>query len=768
MSGFGVAQPVRRVEDQRFIRGAGRYTDDIILPRQAYAYVLRSPHAHARIKGIDVAAARALPGVLGVHLLDDVEAAGLKRIRCDVPMENRDGTRRTNPTRTLLAGDTVRHVGDPVALIVAESLTIARAAAEAVHIDYAPLPAVSSMEAAAREGAALVWPDAPANRCFDWEIGDKAKSDALFAKAARIIALEVDNNRVVVASMEGRACNAEFVKGRFRIHAGTQGAHWLRNALAPVIGVKNEDVQVLTPDVGGGFGMKIFVYAEYALCAFAARLHGRPVKWTAERGEAFLSDTGGRSQIMRARLAVDEAGHFLALDVHNTAEMGAYLSPFSVFIPTMAGTKVLPSVYRFQSVYARVEGLFTHTPAIDAYRGAGRPESNYLVERLVDRAADELGIDRVVLRKRNMVKSTQMPWTAALGSVYDSGDFAGTMQIALDAIDWKGAAGRKRLARQRGLRRGIGIGYYLEATGGDPSERAEIRFAADGHVNVLVGTQSTGQGHETAYTQLIADRLGIDPALVRVVQGDSDRMASGGGTGGARSLYSEGSAIHAAARIVVDKGRSAAAEILEAAPGDVEFRNGSYTIIGTDRRIGLVALAQELRQRGQDPAARLDGAVDAPIAAHTFPNGCHAAEIELDPATGVVRVVSYVVADDMGTIINPMIVAGQIHGGVAQGIGQALMEHTVFDDSGQMLSASFMDYALPRAGDLPAIDVKLHEVACTTNPLGVKGAGEAGAVGSCPAVMNALQDALNEWGVSVDMPATPERVWRAIRSMPGD
>ncbi len=766
MSGFGVAQPVRRVEDQRFIRGEGRYTDDIILPRQAYAYLLRSPHAHARIKAIDVAAARALPGVLGVHLLDDVEAAGLKRIRCDVPMDNRDGTRRANPTRTLLAGDTVRHVGDPVALIVADSLAIAREAAEAVSIDYAPLPAVSTMQAAAREDAALVWSDAPANRCFDWEIGDKAQSDALFARAARIVSVEVDNNRVVVASMEGRACNAEFVKGRFRIHAGTQGSHWLRNALAPVIGVRNEDVQVLTPDVGGGFGMKIFVYAEYALCAFAARLHGRPVKWTAERGEAFLSDTGGRSQIMRARLAVDEAGHFLALDVHNTAEMGAYLSPFSVFIPTMAGTKVLPSVYRFQSVYARVEGLFTNTPAIDAYRGAGRPESNYLVERLVDRAADELGIDRIVLRKRNMVKSAEMPWQAALGSVYDSGDFAGTMQIALDAIDWKGAAGRKRLARKQGLRRGIGIGYYLEATGGDPSERAEIRFAADGHVDVLVGTQSTGQGHETAYTQLIADRLGIEPAHVRIVQGDSDRMKSGGGTGGARSLYSEGSAIHAAAQLVVEKGRSAAAEMLEAAASDVEFRDGHFTIVGTDRRIGLIALAQELRQRGQDPAAVLDGAVECPVPAHTFPNGCHAAEIELDPATGVVRVVSYAVADDMGTIVNPMIVAGQIHGGVAQGIGQALMERTVFDESGQMLSASFMDYALPRAGDLPDIHVKLHEVACTTNPLGVKGAGEAGAVGSCPAVMNALQDALSEWGVSVDMPATPERVWRAIHSKP--
>lgn len=762
MSTFGVAQPVRRVEDHRFIRGEGRYTDDVVLRRQAYGFVLRSPHAHARITSIDVGAARAMPGVIGVHLLADVEAAGLGPITCDVPMKNRDGSKRKNPVRPLLARDRVRHVGDPVAFVVAESLAEAREAAEAIVVDYAPLAAVGDMMAATAAGAPLVWDEAPGNLCFDWEIGDKAKTEALFAAAAKVVEVEVENNRVVVSSMEGRACNAEFVKGRFHIHASTQGAHWLRGALAPVLRVKNEELHVMTPDVGGGFGMKIFVYAEYALCCFAARLHGRPVKWTAERSEAFLSDTGGRSQTMRARLALDADNHFLAMDIHNTAEMGAYLSPFSVYIPTMAGTKVLPSVYRFQSLYARVEGVFTNTPAIDAYRGAGRPESNYLVERLVDRAAEVLGVDRIALRKRNMVKSSQMPWTAALGAVYDSGDFSGTMQIALDAIDWKGAAARKREARKKGLRRGIGIGYYLEATGGDPSERAEIRFAADGMVDVLVGTQSTGQGHETAYTQLIGDRLGIDATRVRIVQGDSDRIKSGGGTGGARSLYSEGSAIHAAAEIVVDKGKKAAADELEASAADIVFKDGVFSIVGTDRRIGIMELADQLRAGGKDPSKLLDGAVDMPIAAHTFPNGCHAAEIELDPDTGVVRVVSYAVADDMGTIVNPLIVAGQIQGGVAQGIGQALMERTVFNEEAQMLSASFMDYALPRAADLPDVAVKLHEVPCTTNPLGVKGAGEAGAVGSCPAVMNALQDALNEWGARVDMPATPEKVWRAI------
>lgn len=764
MTKFGVAQAVRRVEDQRFIRGAGLYTDDIVLKRQAYGFVLRSPHAHARIVAINVEAARTFPGVLGVYLLPDLEAAGIGKITCDVPMKNRDRTRRKNPQRTLLAGERVRHVGDPVAFIVAETLTQAREASEAIVIDYAPMKAVSDMPAALAAGAPLVWDEAPDNRCFDWEIGNKDACEKLFASAAKIVSVEVENNRVIVASMEGRACNAEFAKGRFTLYAGTQGAHSVRNAIAPVLGVTAESIRVVTPDVGGGFGMKLFVYAEYALCAFAARLLARPVKWTSERTEGFLSDTGGRAQIMKARLALDDEGRFLALDVHNQAELGAYLSPYSVFIPTIAGTKVLPTVYRFQAVYARVEGLFTNTPAIDAYRGAGRPESNYLVERLVDRAADELGVDRIALRKRNMVKPAQMPWTAALGSVYDSGDFPGTMQIALDAIDWKGAAKRKREALKKGLRRGIGIGYYLEATGGDPSERAEIRFAADGHVDVLVGTQSTGQGHETAYTQLIADRLGIDGALVRIIQGDSDRIKSGGGTGGARSLYSEGSAIHAAAEVVVDKGKKAAGDVLEAAVQDIEFKSGLFKIIGTDRQISVIALATALRDRGLDPAKLLDGGAEFPLAAHTFPNGCHAAEIELDPATGVVRVVSYAVADDMGTIVNPLIVSGQIHGGVAQGIGQALMERTVFDRDGQMLTASFMDYAVPRASDLPPLEVKLHEVPCTTNPLGVKGAGEAGAVGSCPAVMNALDDALKEWGVHVDMPATSERVWRAIHN----
>jgi carbon-monoxide dehydrogenase large subunit len=765
MTKFGAAQSVKRVEDHRLVKGEGRYTDDITLDDQAYGYVLRSPHAAARIVAVDTSAAKSAPGVLGVYTIADLDAAGVGALACAVPMKNRDGTPRKDPRRPVLARDRVRHVGDPVVFVVAETLAQARDAAEAVEIDYDPVPAVGDMRTALARGAPQVWDDAPGNICFDWETGDKAKVEDAFKEAAKVVSIEVENNKVVVASMEGRACNVAYdpATERFTMYAGTQGSHGMRAALAPVLGVAPERIHVLTKDVGGGFGMKIFIYPEYPMCAFAARALGRPVKWTSDRNEAFLSDTQGRAQIMRARLALDARGRFLALDVHNSADMGAYLSHYAVFIPTMAGTKVLPSVYRWGAIYARVEGVFTNTPAVDAYRGAGRPESNYLVERLIDKAAAELGVDRVTLRKKNMVQPSQMPWKSALGATYDSGDFPRTMKMALEAADWDGAKARKRQAKKEGKRRGIGVAYYLEATGGSPSERAEIRFAADGMVDVLVGTQSTGQGHETAYMQLVSAQLGIPFEKLRVVQGDSDVIKSGGGTGGARSLYSEGGAILAAADVVVKNGKTSAADVLEAAASDIEFAEGQFRIVGTDRKIGVLDLAAELRRRGVDPSKALDGAADWAIASHTFPNGCHVAEVELDPATGVVKVVRYVVADDMGRVVNPMIVAGQIHGGVAQGVGQALTERTVFDENGQMLSASFMDYQMPRADDLPPIDVVLNEVPCTTNPLGVKGAGEAGSVGSCPAVMNALADALAEWGASVEMPATPERVWRAIR-----
>ena len=770
MTKFGAAQGLRRVEDPRLLVGRGRYTDDITLPGQARGYVLRSPHAAARINGIDAEAARGMPGVLAVYTAADVEADGIGGLPCHVPMKNRDGSNRHDAVHPLLAADRVRYAGQPVAFVVAESLVEARDAAEAIMVDYADLPAVGTMPAAMADGAPLVWDDAPGNVAFDWETGDKAKVDELFAKADKVVAIDLVNNRIVVASMESRACNASYdaATGRFTVYAGTQGVHGLKNQLAQVhFKEPAENFHVVTTDVGGGFGMKIFVYAEYVLCTWATRKLGRPVKWTGDRSESFLSDTHGRAQWNHAELAVDADGKFLALRVRTEAEMGAYLSSFAPFIPTMAGSKVLPSVYQTQAVYVNVRGIYTNTTWVDAYRGAGRPESNYLVERLVDRAARELGIDRIELRRRNMVRPDQMPYRNALGQNYDSGDFPAILARAVEASHWHGIAARKQEALARGKRRGIGLASYLEATGGAPVERAEIKFAADGMVEVLVGTQSTGQGHETAYTQLVVEKLGVPVERVRVVQGDSDAIPTGGGTGGAPSLYSEGGAILAVTDVVIDKGRQAAADVLEAAAADIEFKEGEFRISGTDRAIQILALAQALREKGGDDAvkAALDAFANWDIKAHTFPNGCHVAEIELDPETGVVEVVGYSVVDDMGRVLNPLIAGGQVHGGVAQGIGQALMEHTAYDENGQLLAGSFMDYGMPRADDLPDIDVAFHPVPCTTNPLGVKGAGEAGAIGAPPSVMNALQDALDEFGVHhIDMPATPIAVWNAIQA----
>jgi carbon-monoxide dehydrogenase large subunit len=523
---------------------------------------------------------------------------------------------------------------------------------------------------------------------------------------------------------------------------------------------------VVTPDVGGGFGMKLFLYPEHVLTCYAAEKLGRPVKWASGRSEAFLCDTQGRDNITLGEVAIDADGKLLALRTLNLANMGAYLNTFAPAIPTGAGTGVLASVYGFKAVYANVLGVFTNTVPVDAYRGAGRPESNYLVERLITAAARELGIDGVEFRKRNMVLPSAMPHSTPVGKVYDSGDFHRVLGAAVDKMDYAGFATRRAEAVKRGKRRGFGLAYYLEATGGDPTERAEIRFADDGFVDVYVGTQSTGQGHETAYVQLTAAQLGVDGEKIRIRQGDTDTIPVGWGTGGARSLYSEGQAILLTADTVIKKGKQAAAEELEAAVADISFADGRFTIVGTDRGIDIMALAATQRQkaaRGQE-AVTLDAAEIAPIDKHTFPNGCHMAEVEIDPDTGVVTIIRYCVADDFGKTVNPLIVRGQVSGGVAQGFGQAVLERTAYDpDSGQLLSGSFMDYALPRADDLPDIEVELVEVPCLSNPLGVKGAGEAGAVGSPPAIINAIIDALSGDGViHIDMPATPEVVWRAL------
>jgi carbon-monoxide dehydrogenase large subunit len=771
MAKFGLSQSVRRVEDPRLLKGNGRYTDDISVPGQLHGYLLRSPHSHARILSIDTSAAAALPGVHAVLTGQDWLAEGLGEIPCAVPLKNRDGSLRANTPRYGLAVERVRHVGDPVAFIVAETVQAARDAAEAVMVDYDILPSTSDLATATEAGQPQIWDSAASNICFDWAVGDQAKTDALFASAAHVTKLTVVNNRIVVNSMEGRAALAEYdpATRRLTLYAGTQGSWLIKDLLAKsVFHLPPEDFRVVTPDVGGGFGMKIFLYAEYALCCWAAKRIGRPVKWASERMEAFQSDTQGRANLTEGELALDAEGRFLALRTRNYADMGAYLSTFAPFIPCGAGTKVLASVYGFQAIYANVLGVVTNTVPVDAYRGAGRPESNYLVERLIDSAARELGMDRIELRRRNMVPQSAMPHTTPVGQNYDSGDFSQVLDKAMVKSDWTGFAARRAASAAKGLRRGIGMAYYLEATGGDPSERAEFRFADDGHVDVLVGTQSTGQGHETAYAMLTHHQLGIPLDKIRILQGDSDAAPSGGGTGGARSLYSEGTALLATAATVIEKGKQAAGEVLEAAAADIEFEAGRFGIAGTDRGIGILELAATQRTRAArgETATTLDAAEVAAVPHGTYPNGCHIAEVEVDPETGHIAVDRYIVVDDVGHAINPLIVRGQVHGGVVQGIGQAVMERTAYDrETGQLLSASLNDYALPRAVDVPSIEVELVEIPCETNPLGVKGAGEAGAVGSPPAVMNALVDALAGDGIThLDMPATPEVVWKALHA----
>jgi aerobic carbon-monoxide dehydrogenase large subunit len=768
MTKFGLAQSIRRVEDPRLLLGRGRYTDDILLPGMLHGIVLRSPHAAAKINRIDTKAAASVEGVKAIYTGADFKADGIGPMPCAAPVQNRDGSNMADPPHPALVEDAVRYVGDPVAFIVADTPAAARDAAELIAVDYDVQPSITDLAAAMEGGVPLVWPEAANNIVFDWGLGDKAATDALFASAAHVTRLTVVNNRVIVASMEGRASIADYdsATGRWTLYANTQGGWLIKNLIGAVFQTEPANFRVITPDVGGGFGMKAFLYAEHVLVCYAARKLGRPVKWTSDRAEAFLSDTQGRDNITLGELAIDKDGRFLALRTRNVANMGAYLSTFAPYIPTLAGGAVLSGVYGFQQIYANVLGVFTHTAPVDAYRGAGRPESNYLLERLVDAAARELGIDRVELRRRNMIPASAMPHKTPVGKTYDTGDFAMVLDAALKQMDYAGFAARRAEAARRGKRRGIGLAYYLEVTMGDPTERAEIRFADDGFVDLYVGTQSTGQGHETAYIQLTSQRLGIDAEKIRVRQGDTDTIPVGGGTGGSRSLYSEGQAILLTAETVIDKGKQAAAEVLEAAAADIAFDDGRFAIVGTDRGIDIIALAATQRQKAAngEQAIILDAAEIATVAEHTFPNGCHMAEVEVDPETGVVDIVRYGVSDDFGKTVNPMIVRGQVHGGVAQGLGQALLERTSYDTkSGQLLTGSFMDYALPRADDLPDIEVDLLEVPSGSNPLGVKGAGEAGSVGSPPALINAIIDALSVDGVThIDMPTTPETVWQAL------
>ncbi|MGH6967864.1 MAG: xanthine dehydrogenase family protein molybdopterin-binding subunit, partial [Stellaceae bacterium] len=616
----------------------------------------------------------------------------------------------------------------------------------------------------------LVWDDILSNLCFDWETGNRKAAEAAFAKARHVIELSLVNNRLVANSMEPRGALGVYdaAEERFTLYTSTQGSHAIRRLLAAnVFKLAENRIRVVTPDVGGAFGMKLFLYPEHGLVLHAARKLGRPVKWIGERGESFLSDAQGRDNVTRARLALDADLNFLAVDVETTANLGAYLSNFGTFIPTMAGTAMLAGVYRMSAAVVRVKGIYTNTVPVDAYRGAGRPEANYALERLVDHAARQLGVAPAELRRRNFIPPEAMPFKTVLGMTYDSGEFARNLADALKRADADGFPARKAQSEARGKLRGLGFSTYIEQCGGGFDEMAEIRFDSSGAVTVIVGSQSSGQGHQTAYAQLVADGLGVPFGRVRVHQGDTDIVGFGRGTGGSRSLPVAGNALGIAVKRIIDKGKKIAAHRLEAAEADIEFADGQYVIAGTDKRVSMIEIAQAahnplLLPAGFEPG--FDEKAHYLPAAHTFPNGCHVCEVEIDPETGVTAVLRYVVVDDFGNVVNPLLLAGQIHGGVVQGIGQALIEGCVYDDGGQLLTGSFTDYAMPHADDVPAVEFAYNVVPCRTNPLGVKGAGEAGAIGAPPAVINAVVDALAGLGIeTIEMPATPHSVWRAIQ-----
>ena len=768
---FGIGQSVRRVEDRRFLTGQGRYLDDIDFDGQLRARVLRSPYAHAEIRGIDVTAATAVPGVVAVLTGAEVAADGLGDIPPGALVTNRDGSSNHVPSRPALALERVRFVGEPVALVLAESLEAARDAVEQIVVDYAGLPPVVATEDALGPDAPQIYPEAPQNLCMDWEKGDREATEAAFVAADHVVTLDHVNSRVVVNPIEPRGCIGLWdpEDQSYTLYNAGQAVHGISRMLATAVFKTTPDkLRVISPDVGGGFGTKNFVYPEMALVLWAARRLGRPVKWISERTEGFISDTQGRDHVMRAELALAADGRFLALRIASTANIGAYVSTFGAMIPTNPVAVVLGGVYDIPAIHYRVRGVFTNTVPVDAYRGAGRPEASYAIERLVELAALELGVDPLELRRRNFIRPEDMPYTTAVGSVLDCGEFERILNRVMETSDQDGFLARQRESEGKGRLRGRGFACYFEATLGQPSEKTEVRFDEDGGVTVLAGTMSNGQGHETTYAQILHQRLGLDFDSIRFLQGDTGQIAVGAGHGGSRSMQIGGSALLAAAEIVEEKAKRLAGHLLEAAPADIELTEGACRVVGTDLAIGLPELARIARDparlpEGMEPG--LDAVGGYEREANTFPNGAHVAEVEVDPETGGVRLLAYHVVDDFGTLLNPMITAGQVHGGVAQGVGQALLERTVFDpESGQLLSGSFMDYCLPRADDLPAIEVAFEAVPTETNPLGVKGCGEAGCIGALPAVINAVVDALRPYGIRhIDMPATPERVWSAIR-----
>ncbi len=776
-----IGRSVERKEDYRFITGAGQYTDDISLPQQSYACFVRSPHAHARIRAIETAAARAAPGVLAIFTGKDLAAIG--GLPCGWLITSIDGTPMKEPKHPVIAEDIVRHVGDQVALVIADSLAEAKAAAALVEVDYDVLPAVVDTATAAKNATAI-HSVAPDNICYTWAIGDAAAVDVAFAKAAHVTKLSFINNRLIPNAIEPRAANALYSRGddSYTLYVTSQNPHVERLLMtAFVLGLPEHKVRVVAPDVGGGFGSKIYLYAEESALVWASKRVGRPIKWTAERSESFLTDAHGRDHVTTAELALDKDGKFLALRVDTTANMGAYLSTFASCIPTILYATLLAGQYTTPHIYCRVQAVFTNTAPVDAYRGAGRPEATYVLERIVELAARELKIDPVELRRRNFIRT--FPYATPVALTYDTGDYEATLKRVLEIADVKGFAARKAASAAKGLLRGIGYSCYIEACGIAPSniagalgaraglyEAGEVRVHPTGKVTVFTGSHSHGQGHETTFAQVVAEKLGIGLDDVDIQHGDTAKVLFGMGTYGSRSLAVGGTAIVKAVDKVIAKGKKIAAHLLEAGDSDIEFVNGEFRVVGTDRKKAFAEVAFAAYVPHNYPLDKLEPGLNENAfydpTNFTFPAGSYVCEVEVDPATGVVRIDRFAACDDFGNVVNPMIVEGQVHGGLAQGIGQALREGCAYNSDGQLVTGSFTDYAMPRADDLPQFVVETARgTPCTHNPLGVKGCGEAGAIGSPPAVINAIVDALAGLGVrDVAMPATPYRVWQTIQA----
>ena len=770
MMKYGIGQPVTRSEDPKLLRGEGNYTDDVNLDGQAYGVMVRSPYAHGTLNGIDTAEAAAAPGVLAILTGADLDAAGLGTMKCGLPLKGRDGSPLQYVPRPALATDKVRYVGDPVAIVIAETAVQARDAAELVELDIDPLPAVTDARAAAEQGAPQLYDSISGNTAIDFQYGDTEKVDAAFASAAHVTRLPLRNNRIVVSAMEPRSAVGSFdadTEG-YTLNVGCQGVFGMMNTLAKqVFNIEPEKMHVITGNVGGSFGMKAGAYPEYICVLHAAKLLGRPVKWTDDRSGSFLSDCHGRDHDMTGELALDADGQFTALRITGYGNVGAFLTAVSPMMPTMNTLKNANSVYRLPLIEVASKAVFTNTTPVTAYRGAGRPEANYYMERLIETAAREMGIDAIELRRRNQILPSEIPYAAANGMNYDSGDFPTIMQKAVEASDWDGFAARKAESEKRGKLRGRGVGCYLEVTAPVQEEMGGIRFEENGDVTIITGTLDYGQGHWTPFAQVLHQKLGVPFERIRLIQGDSAELIAGGGTGGSKSIMASGAAILEASDIVIDKGKKIAAHVFETAVEDIVFEGGAFQVAGTDKTVTVTELAEQLR-------GGLDLPEDLPrdlsvkhifdAAPSAFPNGCHICELEVDPDTGVVELDRYNMVNDFGTVVNPLLVEGQAHGGIVQGLGQALMENAIYDSEGQLQTGSYMDYAVPRASDVPSFTFATHAVPATTNPLGAKGCGEAGCAGSLPSIMNALVDALAPLGVThIDMPATPEKVWAAIQ-----